>query len=31
MSINKRKKELMLSIKSEILKDALLNNKFEIY
>ena len=31
MSLNKRKKELMLSIKSEILKDALLNNKFEIY
>jgi len=31
MSLNKRKKELMLSIKSEILKDALLTNKFEIY
>ncbi len=31
MSLNKRKKELMLSIKSEILQDALLNNKLEIY
>tara|TARA_B100001769_G_C21962599_1_gene517904 strand:- start:34 stop:873 length:840 start_codon:yes stop_codon:yes gene_type:complete len=31
MSLNKRKKEIMLRIKSEILKDALLNNKFEIY
>jgi len=31
MSLNKRKKELMLKIRSEILKDALHNNKLEIY
>ena len=31
MSLNKRKKELMLIIKSDILKDALLFNKLEIY
>ena len=31
MSLNKRKKELMLTIKSDILKDALLYNKLEIY
>ncbi len=31
MSLNKRKKELMLNIKKDILKDALQNNKFEIY
>ena len=31
MSLNKRKKELMLDVKSKILKDALINNKFEIY
>ena len=31
MSLNKRKKELMLSIKTDILKDALEKNKLEIY
>ena len=31
MSQNKRKKELMLSIKSEILRDALQNKKLEIF
>ena len=31
MSLNNRKKELMLNIKSEILKDALKENKLEIY
>ena len=31
MSLNKRKKELMLSIKSEILRDALQNKKLEIF
>ena len=31
MSLNKRKKKLMLTIKSDILKDALLYNKLEIY
>tara|TARA_Y100000766_G_scaffold170363_1_gene146310 strand:+ start:561 stop:1400 length:840 start_codon:yes stop_codon:yes gene_type:complete len=31
MSLNKRKKELMLNIKKDILKDALQNNKLEIY
>ena len=31
MSSNKRKKELMLSIKTDILKDALEKNKLEIY
>ena len=31
MSLNKRKKELIKSIESEILMDALLNNKFEIF
>jgi len=31
MSLNKRKKDLMLNIKSDILKDALENNKLEIY
>ena len=31
MSLNKRKKELLLSIKSEILRDALQNKKLEIY
>ena len=31
MSLNQRKKEVMLKIKTNILKDALLNNKLEIY
>tara|TARA_B100000989_G_scaffold108745_1_gene79734 strand:+ start:699 stop:1538 length:840 start_codon:yes stop_codon:yes gene_type:complete len=31
MSLNSRKKELMLSIKTDILKDALEKNKLEIY
>ena len=31
MSLNKRKRELMLSIKTDILKDALEKNKLEIY
>ena len=31
MSLNQRKKEVMLRIKTNILKDALLNNKLEIY
>ena len=31
MSLNKRKKELMLSIKTDILRDALEKNKLEIY
>ena len=31
MSLNKRKKELMLNIKKDILKDALQNNKLEIF
>ena len=31
MSLNQRKKEVMLKIKANILKDALLNNKLEIY
>ena len=31
MSLNKRKKELMNSIKADMLKDALENNKLEIY
>ena len=31
MSLNQRKKEVMLNIKTNILKDALLNNKLEIY
>ena len=31
MSLNNRKKELMLNIKSDILKDALKENKLEIY
>ncbi len=31
MTLNKRKKELMLSIKTDILKDALEKNKLEIY
>ena len=31
MSLNKRKKELMLNIKTDILKDALEKNKLEIY
>jgi len=31
MSLNKRKKELMLSIKSEILRDALQDKKLEIF
>ena len=31
MSLNKRKKDLMLNIKKDILKDALQNNKLEIY
>ena len=31
MSLNKRKKELILNIKKDILKDALQNNKLEIY
>ena len=31
MSLNKRKKELMVSIKSEILRDALQNKKLEIF
>lgn len=31
MSLNQRKKEVMLKIKTNILKDALLNNKLEFY
>ncbi len=31
MSLNKRKKDLMKSIESDLLRDALLNNKFEIF
>ena len=31
MSLNNRKKELMLNIKSDILKDALKENKLQIY
>ena len=31
MSLNQRKKEVMLKIKTNILKDALINNKLEIY
>lgn len=31
MSLNKRKKELMINIKSEILRDALQNKKLEIF
>jgi len=31
MSLNQRKKEVMLKIKANILKDALINNKLEIY
>ena len=31
MSLNQRKKKVMLKIKANILKDALLNNKLEIY
>ena len=31
MSLNSRKKELIVNIKSEILRDALQNNKLEIF
>ena len=31
MSLNQRKKELILKIKTDILKDALSTNKLEIY
>ena len=31
MSLNKRKKDLILKIKTDILSDALSNNKLEIY
>ena len=31
MSLNKRKKELMLDIKADILRDALQNNKLQIF